>query len=253
MTSSKLLTALIIASGFFVSSALAQGKSEKDAIKVTIQPYVWVPTLNGSATLATIGAPVHVVPKDFVEGLQIGAMGGAKIEQHNRFIYLDAIVMDYDNHKFRPFFGQPLSAKIRYYDFGIGITKTLRLDKHRSLTLSPQIGVQYLYLLADVNGSLIVAKAEGKWWSPSAGLVASIPLNKRFSAVVSANAAGFGLGRTNYQNGSASLQYRLGRHWDVSAGYRIAKGRYDSPNGLSINLDGGGPIVAIAYKFELSK
>jgi hypothetical protein len=110
-----------------------------------------------------------------------------------------------------------------------------------------------LHLMADVNGSLIVAKADGSWWSPSAGLAISMPVNKRFSVAVSGDAAGFGLGRTNYQNASATLNYLMGRHWTASAGYRLAKGRYDEPGGLSINIKGQGPMIALAYRFNVSK
>lgn len=253
MAQAKSLAALFLAAGLIAPPVMAQDATAVDEVTVTLEPYVWVPTLSGSATLGAIDAPVRVKPKDFVEGFQIGGMGRVKIEQRDRFIYADAIVVDYDNRSFQPFFGQPLRAKIRYFDFGIGVTKSLRLGEGRALTLAPQIGAQRLYLMADVNGSLIVAKAEGRWWSPSAGLTASLPVTDRLLVVLSTNAAGFGLANTNYQNGSVSLNYRLGSHWNVTAGYRIAKGRYDSPGGLSIDLDGNGPMVAIAYRFSLSK
>lgn len=237
---------------------LAQDNQAKDsadnsgAVNITLQPYIWVPTLNGSASLGPIVAPVHVTPKDFADGFQIGGMGRLKIEHDNNFVYLDTIIVDYDSSSFRPFFEQPLLAKVRYFDFGIGTTKKIKLGKKASTTISPQIGVQHLYLLADVDGSLIAARAPGKWWSPSAGVTANIPLVKNLSVDLAAHAAGFGLDRSNYQNAEATLKYRIGKKWEISAGYRATKGRFDSTKGLSVDLDGGGPMVAISYKFKLA-
>lgn len=223
----KLLGFLIAIPGLIAPSAFAQDAVQNDKVKVTVQPYIWVPTLNGSARLGQIEAPVHIVPRDFVDGFQLGAMGHVKIEHKGRFVYADAIFVDYDNRSFRPFFGQPLLSKIRYHDFGVGLTKSLRLNDSTSLTLAPQVGVQHVALSADVNGSLIVAKATGKWWSPSAGLTARLPITKSLSAELAVNAASFGLGRTNYQSGSAELRYRLGRRWNIAGGCRMANGRYD--------------------------
>jgi hypothetical protein len=249
----KFLANMLVCLGLTTSPAMAQDSSADEKIKVTLQPYVWVPTLKGSATLGAIGAPVRVVPKDFIEGLQIGGMGGVKVEKSGKYLYAQTIIFDYDNKSFRPFFRQPLKAKVRYLNVGVGMTKSIHLDDLLVVTLAPQVGVQYLYLMADVDGSLIVAKAKGRWWSPSAGMTASMPVTKRLYVAVSGDAAGFGLGSTNYKNASANLNYQLGRHWTASAGYRIAKGRYDEPGGLSINIKGKGPMVALAYNFSVSK
>ena len=223
-----------------------------EPVKVTLQPYIWVPTLKGTASLGPVVAPVNVVPKDFADGFQIGGMGRLKVERGGAFVYLDTVIIDYDSRSFRPFFEQPLLSKTRYFDAGIGITRQVQLSKKRAATISPQVGVQHLYLLADVDGNLISARASGQWWSPAVGVAASIPASDDLSVELAANAAGFGLGRSNYQNAEAALKYRLGESWNVSAGYRITKGRFDSRDGLSIDLDGGGPMVAVAYDFALS-
>jgi hypothetical protein len=247
------LANMLVCSGLIASPAMAQDASSEGEIKVTLQPYVWAPTLKGSATLGAIGAPVRVVPRDFIEGLQIGGMGGVKVEKQGKYLYAQTIIFDYDNKSFRPFFRQPLKAKVRYFDFGVGITKSIHIDDRRALALSSQVAVQYLYLMADVDGSVIVAKAKGSWWSPSAGLTVSMPVTKRLSVSVSGDAAGFGRGRSNYQNASANLSYQIGRHWTASAGYRIATGRYDEPGGLSIDIKGQGPMVALTHHFSVSK
>jgi hypothetical protein len=230
---------------------IAKDMPAEEQVKITLEPYVWVPTITGTSALGQLEAQVTVKPKDFVEGFKLGGMGRVKIEQRDRFIYVDAIVVDYDNRSFQPFFGQPLRSKIRYFDFGIGVTKAVRINERTSLSLSPRVGIQHLYLTADVNGTLIVAKSDGKWWSPSAGLTVSLPVTDRLSVDLSADAAGFGLGDVDYQNAAFMLKYRLGRHWDATAGYRVAKGRFFSPGGLSIDVDGKGLMVAIAYYFGL--
>jgi hypothetical protein len=138
---SKFLAAQFLSLGLISSPVMAQQAAEAEHVKVRLEPYVWGRTLNGSTILGTISAPVHVTPKDFIVGFQIGGMGNVKIAQHDRFIYADATFVDYDNRSFWPFFGQPLRAKIRYFDFGIGVIKSVRLNDRFVLTLSPQIGV----------------------------------------------------------------------------------------------------------------
>lgn len=62
------------------------------------------------------------------------------------------------------------------------------------------------------------------------------------------NAAGFGLDDTDYRSAAMAVEYRMTKRLALIGGYRVAKGRFDNPSGLALDLKGDGPMIALSYR-----
>jgi hypothetical protein len=222
-----------------------------DGTIVTVMPYVWAPKVRGTTALGQLSVPVEVTPSDFVDGLKIGGMGALKIERGRVFAYIDAIVVDYDNRNFRPFFSQPVKAKIRFGEAGVGIIRTVKRGPKSVLRVSPHIGIQYLKIDTAVGGNILAVSTGGEWINPAAGVMVDFPISKRFTVNGQFNGAGFGLTDTNYLNASTRLDYRLSQRLSVGVGYRFARANFQNPQALALDLTGGGPMFALQYRFRI--
>jgi hypothetical protein len=217
-------------------------------VEVTLNPYLWAPVVTGTTALGPLTVPVRVTPADFAAGFRVGGMGRLAIGDGRHFAFADAVVVDYRNGNFHPFFGQALTSKVRFGQFGIGLHRTVRLAG-RPVEISPYVGVQHLRIGSLVTGNLITATGDGDWTSPLAGISAAVPLRRNLRLDAEASAAGFGAFDTDYRNAQVALEWDVARRVSLDAGYRWAKGRFASTTGLALDLHAGGPTVGLRYRF----
>ncbi|WP_068071734.1 hypothetical protein [Novosphingobium lentum] len=223
---------------------------EDHSVHITLNPYLWVPVVSGTTALGPLTVPVRVTPGDFAAGFRIGGMGCLAVDDGSRFAFADAVVVDYRNGNFRPFFGQALTSKVRFGQFGVGVHKSVSVGG-RAVEISPYVGVQHLRIGSLVTGNLITATGDGDWTSPLAGVSASVPLRHNLRLDTEASAAGFGAFDTDYRNAQIALEWDVARRVAIDAGYRWAKGRYASVTGLALDLHAGGPTVGLRYRFAV--
>lgn len=232
------------------SPAIAQSESGDS---LTIAPYVWAPTISGTTALGPLSVPVRVTPGDFVDGLKVGGMGSVRYDRDDGFIMADAIIVDYDNKRFRPFFDQALTSKIRYVELSAGLHRRIAIAPNTLLTVSPHIGMQHLEIGSFVTGNLITTTADGRWTNPVAGVTAILPLSSNVGVTAQAKAAGFGLTDTNYQTASLMVDYQIARRVSLGVGYRWAKGEFNSAQGLALDLHGKGPVIGLSYRLPVGR
>jgi hypothetical protein len=247
-----LAVALLAAS----SAATASEDASKHAtprVQLVIAPYVWIPTITGNTALGALSVPVRVTPRDFAAGIKIGGMGNVRIERKRDFIFAEAIVADYDNKNFRPFFGQALASKIRYFELGAGLHRTWRIGPNTTVRLSPYAGVQFVHITSFVTGNLLTATANGSWTSPVIGVIAEVPVSRRLSLVGKLDGAGFGIGDTDYRSLAVLADLRVSKRLSFNAGYRWGKGRYASDTGLALDLKAQGPQIGLRYTVALAR
>ena len=212
-----------------------------------VVPYLWAPTIAGNIGLGPISVPVRVTPSSVAGGVKAGFMGYARRDLDDRFAYGEVIAIDFGDPTFAPFFGQPVVASVLFTEVGAGLNRKIRLGRNTVLKVSPYAGFQHLYVEAQVSGAL-ATRAAGSWSSPFVGVTAQLPLSPRFSLDAKIDAAGFGLGRIDYRNLAAALEYRLSRRVGLAVGFRSARGNYLGGPGLSLDLKGNGPLIALRYR-----
>ena len=210
-------------------------------------PYLWAPTIDGDVGLGPIKVPVHVTPASVAGGVKAGFMGYARHDLGDRFAYGEVIAIDFGDPTFTPFFGQPVVANVLFTEVGAGLNRKIRLGRATVLKVSPYAGLQHLYVEAGVSGALMT-RAAGSWSSPVVGITAQVAISPRFGFDAKLDAAGFGAGRVDYRSVAAAVEYRVSRRVGVVAGYRTSRGRYDGGSGLSLDLKGSGPLIALRYR-----
>ena len=235
------------------SAALVHIPAEAETMQLTTTPYIWAPTLNGTTSLGPVEVPVHITPKDFAQGIEVGGMGYIRLDGRRRFVYIEGIVVNYDNVSFRPFFGQSLTSKVRFGEIGTGLNRTIRLNDNAAIKVSPYIGIHHFSNRSFTAGNILTAETKGRWTNPVAGVTFEIPINGRFSLAGKVDAAGFGLTRTHYISGAAMIDVRLNKSIRLDLGYRIAKGDFDSTTGLALDVHGGGPMLALRYAVPVGR
>lgn len=210
-------------------------------------PYLWAPTIAGDVGLGPIKVPVRVTPASVAGGVKAGFMGHARRDLDDRFAYAEVVAIDFGDPTFAPFFGQPVVANILFTEVGAGLNRKIRLGRTTVLKVSPYAGFQHLYVEAGVSGAL-ATRAAGSWSSPVVGVTAQLPLSPRFSLDAKVDAAGFGVGNVDYRSLAGALEYRVSRRIGLAVGYRSARGDYAGGSGLSLDLKGNGPLIALRYR-----
>lgn len=249
MTRLLILAAASLAAG---PPALAD-EEVASKVQLVVAPYVWVPTINGNTALGPLSIPVTVTPRDLVEGIKIGGMGNLRIETKREFIFAEAIIANYDNKRFRPFFGQSLTSKIRFVELGGGLHRTVPIASDATLKISPHAGIQYLHIDSLVTGNLVTATANGSWINPVAGVIVEVPVSGRLGLVGKLDGAGFGITNTDYRSLAVLTDVRITKRLRLNAGYRWAKGRYGSDTGLALDLTGAGPEIGLQIVVPLAR
>jgi hypothetical protein len=222
-------------------------------LQLVLSPYAWAPTIEGNTALGQLKVPVRATPGYLAGGIKAGGMGNIRIERPRDFIFAEAIIADYDNKNFRPFFDQSLTSKIRYVELGAGLHRTMRVGQNTSIRVSPYAGIQYVKLDNFVSGNLLTATANGSWTNPVAGVIVEVPVSTRFSLTGKLDGAGFGITNTDYRSLALLANVRVSKRVSLNAGYRWAKGRFDSDTGLALDLKAAGPVIGLRYVVPLKK
>lgn len=249
MTRLLILAAASLAAG---PPALAD-EEVTSKVQLIVAPYAWVPTIKGNTALGPLSIPVTVTPGDLAEGIKIGGMGNFRIETKREFLFAEAIIADYDNKRFRPFFGQSLTSKIRFVELGGGLHRTVRIGPDATLRISPYAGIQYLHIDSLVTGSLLTATANGGWTNPVAGVIVEVPVSGRLALVGKLDGAGFGITDTDYRSLAVLTDVHITKRLSLNAGYRWAKGHYGNDTGLALDLTGAGPEIGLRFVVPLAR
>lgn len=247
------LGALAFSAAAVANDARPAAGIEKPAIRITVAPYGWLPTITGVSGLGPRQVATRVTPRDMIDGFKVGGMGYLRVDTPRAFAYSELIIADYDNPKFRPFFDQALKSKTRFVEVGIGLNRDILLADSDPIRVSPYIGVHYLRIRSFISGNLGSEEAFGTWTNPVAGITAELPVAKRLGLIVKADAAGFGLTDTDYRNVALLADYRFNGRLTLAAGYRWTAARFDNPTGLALDLKAKGPMVGLRYAITVKK
>ena len=138
-------------------------------------------------------------------------------------------------------------------------------DQNCSFIVSPYAGLRHTRLdlsirlnegglegvLLALSGFPDVYQAEERWFDPVIGIFTQYKFNNHFSFYTKLDAAGFGVGYSDYWNVMAVMNLQATSRWSVAAGYR--KANFDAAPGggnkIKLKLKGEGPVVGLTYTF----
>jgi len=202
--------------------------------------------MSGTIGLSGIDVPLNLQSTELLSGVKSGGMGYAQWQSEGWFIYLEGIFIDFGEKNFAPLFNQSVDALLLFAESGGGVN----LDLAQGIRVSPYLGVRLIKLQVDVKGPLLHQTVEQEWVDPVAGALVNVPLTTRVSWVTKADAGGFNVNNNNYQSVATLLVYDINRRWSMGAGYRYANfDASDSGNGLTMDLEGHGPMAGLQVSF----
>lgn len=227
------------------NSALAEDSDRKDGGKLIVAPYAWALNMSGTIGLNGIDVPLNLQSTELLSGVKSGGMGYAQWQNERWFLYLEGIFIDFGKKNFAPLFNQSVEASVLFVETGAG----LNFDVAKGVRISPYVGARLIKLEVDVKGPLLHQTVKQEWVDPVAGALVQVPLSERFTWVTKADAGGFNVNGNNYQSVATLMVYGINARWSLGAGYRYATFDASGSDGLTMDLEGHGPMGGLQVIF----
>lgn len=234
----KGLTSLLLA-------APLAANAQDDGWRFAVQPYVLLPTMQGTAGLRQFDADVAVGTRDVIDNLNTGYLGYLEAA-HGRWAFgLDVNYMNLDAAPDRPRIqadvGQKAVQSMVFYRLG------------DSLELLG--GVRYNRIRLRLSTSLQVADGlsrEEDWIDPIFGVRYTLPLSGRSAFIVLANAGGFGVASDLAVQVRPMFHFGVGRFTTIDAGYQFFYMDYEDGSGserFAYDVWTTGPVIGLTFRF----
>ncbi len=236
----------------------------------TFAPYLWIPSIEGTAGLVGMNVPLDLRPDDLIGGLQAGAMGYLRRLSGPHMLYAEGLALDFHDDALAAFRGLPVSARIGVIELGYGYRLSLTSEDqaHSRLALTPYVGVRYAQLdvsvqlpqgplapILDPILSPLIPRgkiaAEENWFAPVIGLLLEGHFDGRLGYALKIDGAGFGAGPDDYRSAAAFLTWSASPRWMLALGYRDShfKAEPGGADELRLDLHASGPKFGFALRF----
>lgn len=223
------------------TAALAQDEGWRFAV----QPYVLLPTMQGTAGLRRFDADVDVGTRDVIDNLNTGYLGYLEAA-HGRWAFgVDVNYMNLDAAPNRPRIqadvGQKAVQPMVFYRLGdrLELMGGARYNRIR-LRLSTDLQL--------VDG----ISREEDWIDPILGVRYTLPLGPRSDFSVLANAGGFGVASDLAVQVRPMFHFEVGRFTSIDAGYQFFYMDYEEGSGagrFAYDVWTTGPILGLTFRF----
>ncbi len=228
------------------------GNANADVPKqgLTISPYLWGPSLSGTASLGPIDAPVNLPLGELASGIKIGGMGHVQYSHDNLFVYAEAIGAKFGDDEFATFGDQSVKTHAILAETGFGYHHNFALGNESNLQISPYVGIRYVDLKAAINGPQVFLTGRNDWVDPMVGAITRLELSKNWSVIGKLDFGGLSVTDNNYRSVQLGLEFNVTNSLSLVGGYRSTKGKFASDRGLAVDLKGEGPVLGLRYAFE---
>ena len=235
----------------------------------SFSPYIWFVGLDAKVDAAGQSADINVNFNDIWDALDVGVLAAAEARNGRFSLVTNLIYMKMSTAAEHPF--GPLVPVTAAGDFSVRSTVQeimwevrplwevaslpLFSDQHRiALDLGP--GVRYFWLDSHLDVKLRPGVPIGPFqrrfdsrtnWADWLGVArVRAQLTDNINVVVSGDWGGWDIGSSSHKTWSVTgfAIYKLGEHWDLSAGWR----RIDVDRG-DVDLSMSGPLLGAIYNF----
>ena len=221
----------------------------------SVSPYFWMSSLKGDMGIVEQVEPVGVDMTffDILDAMKFSLMGGFEA-RNGRFVgTTDMVYLKMgasDNIDIRE--AHFLDVELVSTTLIATGTAGYRAVSRDALAFDMFGGARYYRMkteldLAGPQNSFSGSKTED-WVDPIAGARLQAPIGADWSVRVYADIGGFGIGSHLSWQLRGDVQYDLGRHWSLTAGWRHLDIDYDD-DGFVFDAVMDGPIVGAIYRF----
>ena len=229
---------------------------------------LWLPALDGNATVRGREADVDVSISEFTETLidhlKFAAVSRFEAHRHDLILTLDLVYLDLQEDDATGPLGGDI--KLEYsqlsLEFGAGYrlgTWPLGAASHPQVSLDILGGGRYVRLGADLEitgggplGADLEVDKDVDWIEPFIGARFRLMLSKSLSLAIRGDAGGFGIGSDMTWALVNTLQIQLSRRSVLLLGYRILDIDYEQGSGTTrfvYDIMMHGPTVGVMYRF----
>lgn len=238
-------------------AAWAQGAGI-DAWQVEVTPYLWATRMRGEVQVGTLpAARVAMDFSDILHNLDFGFMTAVEARRGLWGVLLDGMYMKVSDSVTAAPAGIPVSVtgQMRIRQTMLAAALAYRVAEGPMLwdlvaglrhnVVDAQVGID-----ANASGLAGSAQRSGKtrWTDPYAGVRATLPIDKRWSAVGSADVGGFGVGSDFTWQALAGFKYDASEKTTLHFGYRAMKVDYDQA-GLRYDMANDGLYAGMGVRF----
>ena len=224
---------------------------------ITVTPYLWAASLNGSAAVRGIHRDVDVPFRDTLKHLDFGFMGNVEYRQGPAGAYINAEYTKVSNNAHLGPFNIGVSMRsalisagafYRVYEAGLGGNTVFGTP--RVFAIEPTAGVRWTSMAARAHLGFFSVSETQSWADPFIGARFHYDLSDRWSLFAESDIGGLS-GSQFSVNAQAVLGYRMllaGYKTTLGVGYRVLKQDYRD-GGFQWNVTQHGPLVGASIQF----
>jgi len=224
---------------------------------ITVTPYLWAASLNGSVAVRGIHRDVDVPFRDTLKHLDFGLMGNVEYRQGPAGAYINAEYTKVSNNAHLGPFNIGVSMRsalisagafYRVYEAGLGGNTVFGTP--RVFAIEPTAGVRWTSMTARAHLGFFSVSETQSWADPFIGARFHYDLSDRWSLFAESDIGGLS-GSQFSVNAQAVLGYRVllaGYKTTLGVGYRVLKQDYRD-GGFQWNVTQHGPLVGASIQF----
>ncbi len=213
--------------------------------QVTLAPYAWGASLEGSAALRGREAEVDLTASDILEDLEIGFMGLAVARKGDWGLVGDL---------FHVGIGEEAPMPPADVDISLSLV-TLEGLRRLSGTVDLTFGARWNQVEGGISLEGPIAfelERTRDWVDPVVGIVLHTPGDRRWHATLIADVGGFGVGSDLTWQVFPSAGYRFSERASIEVGWRFLDTDYEDGSGADLfayDMQLQGPAVGLTFTF----
>ena len=224
----------------------------------SVSPYLWMTSINGTASFGDKSARLDVGFNDLLDNLDFGALVHVETDSPDNSVFLDTIYLSLSSDVEGS--GVKAEADMSQWIVELGgglvidrVVAPATADEPERETRRIEVIAGGRYYRTDIDVKLsgaVTASPDhtGDWIDPFIGLRGDIEVARKLIFSARGDLGGFGVGSEHSWNALGALQYRATESVDIVVGYRALY--FDYQNGdFSIDPKLSGPLVGLTFRF----
>lgn len=230
-------------------------EEDQDKWRITVAPYLLGAFMNGTVGVRGVESEVDMSASDIFSKLKFGFNGYFEAKKGKWGFGTDIIYMNLGTYSTSPHVNVDCSQGA--YSFA-GL-REVRKNVDLVFGLRWNVIKSSLFFFDKVGP--IAANTEFKqtkqWIDPLVGIKMLLPVSEKLNFGLSANLAGFGISSKIVVDIFPTLQFKVGKHASLGAGYRFMYTNYKNgykdvgrqPDAFKYDMISQGPVIGMTFRY----
>jgi len=219
----------------------------------TVTLYGWAAAMSGWSTVGPVSAAVDVSFSEIWDNLKMGAMLNYQGRGEKWVAVADMIYMKLGSDVAVPSTGNTL-AEVTLKQWLLEGDGGYRVKPWLDVLVGLRVPIIETEIVPDRTNPLVSTKSKSETWvAPLVGARVELPFARKFTGIARGDFGGFDIGGTNTTWQLAGyVNYRFGKGWSGSVGYRAISADYLTGSGLDTfkyDITNFGPVFGLSYTF----